>query len=143
MGSFAFLLHLQQLGADDDEAFRDEQLPDEANALAADLVEEHARLADVLQRGRRERQAVSEADVGNSASSLNSSFSLNKLKCKLFSKGDCSLLATLSTIPHDANGLEILGAPVGSDEFVAGVASSKVMKAVEFCERVAATVDDP
>ena len=38
---------------------------------------------------------------------------LNKLKCKLFSKGDCSHLATLSTIPYDANGLEILGAPVG------------------------------
>ena len=68
---------------------------------------------------------------------------LNRLKCKLFTKGDCSQCASLSTIPRDENGLEVLGVPVGSEEFVAALASSKVLKAVEFCERVAATIDDP
>ena len=67
MGSFVFLLHIQQLGRTRMKHFVDEQLPDEANGLAADFVEENARLADVLQRGGRERQAASEADVGNSA----------------------------------------------------------------------------
>ena len=68
---------------------------------------------------------------------------LNKLKCKLMMKGDCSHLHSLSTLPRETDGLEILGAPIGSDEFVTAVAGSKIMKAVEFCKRVAATVNDP
>ena len=68
---------------------------------------------------------------------------LNKLKCKLMTKGDCSHLPSLSALPRETDGLEVLGAPIGSDEFVAAEAGSKILKAVEFCERVAATVDDP
>ena len=66
-GQFCLSTSSPTAGTDEDEAFRDEQLPDKANGLAADFVEENARLADVLQRGGRERQAASEADVGNSA----------------------------------------------------------------------------
>ena len=65
---------------------------------------------------------------------------LNRLKCKLFIKGDCSLTFVSAARRQR---LEILGAPIGSDEFVSTLASSKIMKAIEFCERVAATVDDP
>ena len=68
---------------------------------------------------------------------------LNKWKCKLFTKSGGLQLASLSSLPRESNGLEILGAPVGCDKFVAGDATSKVLKAVKFCERVAATIDDP
>ena len=54
--------------------------------------------------------------------------SLNKLKCELFTKGDCSQQAS-SSLPREVNGLEVLGAPVGSDEFVAVTAGNKVLKA--------------
>ena len=49
----------------------------------------------------------------------------------------------MASIPREDNGLEILGVPAGSDDYVSNAASTKVLKAVEFCERVAATVDDP
>ena len=49
----------------------------------------------------------------------------------------------LITLSREVQGLEILGAPVGSDEFVAAAASSKIIKAVEFGGRVAAVAADP
>ena len=65
-GQFCLSPSPRTAGADGEEAFRDEQLPDEADALAADLIEEYARLADALQSGRRESQAAGETAVGGS-----------------------------------------------------------------------------
>ena len=58
-GQFCLSPSPRTAGADGEEAFRDEQLPDEADALAADLIEE-------LKSGRRESQAAGETAVGGS-----------------------------------------------------------------------------
>ena len=62
-GQFCLSTSSPTAGTNKDKAFRDEQPPYKANGIAADFVEENAHLADVLQRGGRERQAASEADV--------------------------------------------------------------------------------
>ena len=70
--------------------------------------------------------------------------SLNKLKCNLFTKGECTQQLSLSSLPREDIGFEIPAAPVGYAEFVAAAATySKVVKAVELCECVAAIVNDP
>ena len=52
-------------------------------------------------------------------------------------------MSSLLSLPREVSGLESLGAPNGSDDFLAAAAGNKVIKAVEFCERVAATLDHP
>ena len=69
--------------------------------------------------------------------------SLNKLKCNLFTKGECTQQLSLSSLPREDIRFEIPAAPVGYDEFVAAATYSKVVKAVEFCECVAAIANDP
>ena len=67
---------------------------------------------------------------------------LNKRKCKLFSLGNPSPFATLSQIPCESTGLEVLGSPIGTAEYLCASLKSKFVTALEFCKKVE-KLDDP
>ena len=62
--------------------------------------------------------------------------SLNVGKCHLFTKGDVSHLPHLSHVPVSGEGFEFLGSPIGSDEYIDAILTTKFAKAVAFCEQV-------
>ena len=67
---------------------------------------------------------------------------LNTTKCKLFTIGDPSNFDELSRIPCERAGLEVLGTPLGNEDFVDKSLNAKFSKAHAFCDAVVA-VDDP
>ena len=67
---------------------------------------------------------------------------LNTTNRKLFTIGDPSKFDELSRIPETTDRLEVLGTPLGNEDFVDKSLNAKFSKAHAFCDAVVA-VDDP
>ena len=69
--------------------------------------------------------------------------SLNVSKCHIFTRGDTSHFPNLRAVPVSSDGFEFLGAPIGTDQFVQSVLTTKFAKAIAFCGQVARLNDPP
>ena len=67
---------------------------------------------------------------------------LNLSKCRLFTKGDPSQYQQLCSVPLQAHGLDFLGSPIGSEQFMKDSLAATFAKALDFCEQVE-TIEDP